>query len=118
MALTELDRLTEGLRKWVANHDDHIRAAVNLLIEHDNWLRKGHFTRAAVVQTEDGPYIMWSKAREAYDAGTFDRSSTTELAVLDLAIALGENRYKLTSMGSHNRMIIASAVATAVGQQR
>lgn len=111
---TDLERLTSELRRWVANHDDHVRAAVRLLIDHDYWLRNGHFVRAAIVKAEDGRYIIWRQAREAYDAGRFDRSSTAELAVLDLAIALGEDRYKLSCMGSHNRRLIADAVTAAV----
>lgn len=110
-----LDALTADLRQWIANHDPHVQAAVNLLIEHDYWLRTGRFVKAAVVKASDGHYIAWSKAREAYDAGEFDRSSTSELAVLDLAIALGENRFKLTSMGRVNGRSMAQAFASALG---
>lgn len=115
--MTTLDQLTSELRRWVADRDDHVRAAVELLINHDYWLRNARFTRAAVANAQDGRYIVWRQAREAYDAGEFDRSSTTELAALDLAIALGENRFKLTSMGAHNRRLIADAVSAAVGHQ-
>lgn len=114
MTTTTTDLIT-GLRKWTTNHDDHVRAAVELLIAHDYWLRNSRFTRAAVTQAQDGPYIAWSRARVAFDSGEFNRSSTSELAVLDLAITLGENRFKLSHMGTHNSMLIADAVATAVG---
>lgn len=92
--------------------------AVELLIEHDYWLRNGRFVRAAVVKASDGRYILWRKAREAFDAGEFDRSSTAEVAILDLAISLGEDRFKLTSLGNFNRKLVASKVAAAVGLER
>ncbi|HET9889690.1 MAG TPA: hypothetical protein VFQ42_04245 [Mycobacterium sp.] len=113
--MTDYDKLIAELRRWTADHDDHVRAAVQLLIDHDYWLRTSRFVRAAVVKAEDGRYIIWRKAREAFDAGEFDRSSTTELAVLDLAIALGENRYKLDHMGTANSASIAAAVQVAAG---
>jgi hypothetical protein len=114
--MSDFGQIVTELRSWVASSDDHVRAAVEMLIAHEHWLRNGHFTRAAVVVVSNGRFIVWSAARKAFDKGEFDRSSTSELAVLDLAIALGENRYRLTSMGSHNRGIIADAVATAVGR--
>ncbi|HTD90605.1 MAG TPA: hypothetical protein VK663_08075, partial [Burkholderiales bacterium] len=82
------------------------------------WLRRADFITAAVSQYEDAAYINWSKARAAFDAGEFNRSSSTELAVLDLAIAIGENRYRLSSMGAHNAGIITQAWATALSGSR
>ncbi len=45
-------------------------------------------------------------------------ASTTEMAVLDLAVALGENRYKFSIMGPANSRMIAQAVARALGEDR
>ena len=109
--------LISDLRVWVANHDEHTKAAVELLINHDYWLRRRDFIDTAVLGIEEGgAYIAWSKAREAYDRGDFDRASTTELSVLDLAIAIGEDRYKFTSLGSYNRQIVVDAIATALSR--
>ena len=78
-------------------------AAVELLIEHDIWLRRRDFLDAAVHVDEDGLYwINFREAREVYDRGDVNRGSTTERAVLDLALSLGDDRYRLTQMGRVN----------------
>ncbi len=66
----------------------------------------------------DELWIDWRAAREAFDSGEFDRCSSTERAVLDLAIALGTDRYRLNAMGPANSQLIAHAVAAAVAPQR
>jgi hypothetical protein len=45
-------------------------------------------------------------------------ASTTERAVLDLAVAIGENRFKFSIMGPANSRMIAQAVARALGEDR
>lgn len=112
--MTSHTTLTKKLLTWAKDHNPHVKAAVNLLVEHDYWLRRERFVSAAVVSAVDGAYIVWRKAREAFDAGEFDRSSTSELAVLDLAISLGEDRFKLGTMGQFNSRIMAVAFADAL----
>ena len=58
-------------------------------------------------------WIDWQAARAFADAGT--AASTSEMAILDLAVALGENRYRLSIMGAANARSIATAVARAAG---
>lgn len=78
-------------------------AAVELLIEHDIWLRRRDFLDAAVHVDEDGLYwINFREARDVYDRGDVNRGSTTERAVLDLALSRGDDRYRLTQMGRVN----------------
>ena len=108
------DALVAQLQRWAKNHSPHVKAAVTLLVEHDYWLRRTAFITAAVMPASDGVYIMWRKAREAFDAGEFDRASTSEHAVLDLAISLGEDRFKLTNMGQFHARIMAVAFAEAL----
>ena len=79
-----------GLRAWTRGHDPHVRAAVELLIEHDVWLRRADFTRACVRSCNGQAWIDWQAARVFADAGAV--ASTSEMAILDLAVALGENR--------------------------
>jgi hypothetical protein len=105
--------LTAALRAWTRHHDPHVRAAVELLIEHDFWLRRADFTRACVRRDHGEAWIDWRAARAFTDAGAV--ASTSEMAVLDLAVALGENRYRLSIMGAANSRAIAAAVARAVG---
>ena len=104
------------MRAWSAGMDPHVHAAVELLIAHQTWLARRDFLAAAVrVRQPAVAWINWRDAREAFDAGRFDQSSTTERAVLDIAIALGENRYRLNAMGAGNASHIATAVALSVG---
>jgi hypothetical protein len=100
----ELPQLVAGLRAWTRQHDAPVWAAVELLIDHDVWLRRAEFRSACVhpdLRTGE-VWVSWSAAREAFEAGRFDRSSSTERAVLDLAIALGSDRYRLRAMGPNN----------------
>ena len=105
--------LTTALRGWTRHHDPHVRAAVELLIEHDFWLRRADFTRACIVRSGREAHVDWVAARAFTDAGAV--ASTSQMAVLDLAVALGENRYRLSVMGAANSRAIADAVARAVG---
>jgi hypothetical protein len=106
--------LAAALATWTRHHDPNVRAAVGLLLEHDFWLRRPDFTRACVHRDGREAWIDWTAARAFADAGTV--ASTSEMAVLDLAVALGENRYRLSIMGAANSRAIAAAVARAVGE--
>lgn len=120
------EELLARLRRWAEPHDGHVRAAVGLLIEHGFWLRRRDFVSAAVrvgqyydeqgrVVDSGEAYLDWSAARRAFDGDEVRRASSTERAVLDLAIALGEDRFLLSRMGTQNSRSIADAVAAAVG---
>jgi hypothetical protein len=103
-----------GLRHWTRHHDLHVRAAVELLIEHGSWLRRHDFVRAAVKRDRSEAWIDWRSAREFVEVGSV--ASSSEMAILDLAVAIGENRYRLSIMGTANSRLIAQAVARAVGE--
>jgi hypothetical protein len=108
------DTLVTGLRAWTNGHDPHVRAAVELLIWHRGWLGRSDFRKCLKEHSAEGMVtVNWRKARCLVDSGP--QASTTELAVLDLAVALGENRYRLSSMGTAHREAIADAVRQAVG---
>jgi hypothetical protein len=115
------EMLIAGLRRWTREHDAHVRAAVELLIWHGDggfWLRRRDFTDAAVQRyPRDRMYVIdWTAARAFVDRGA--TASTSEMAILDLAVALGENRYRLSIMGTAHSKAIADAVAAAVGVTR
>ncbi|MFD1145944.1 hypothetical protein [Saccharothrix hoggarensis] len=114
MPLDTPDLIT-ALRRWTANQDWHVWAAVEYLIRHDHWLRRRSFLDVAVREyPEDGDAaILWREAREAFDAGAFDKSSTNERAVLDFALALGGNRYRTSQMGHFNSAAFARAARDA-----
>ena len=116
------ENLITGLRAWTRDHDPHVRAAVELLIWHGGggyWLRRPDFTAVCVERAGVPPRIAtidWRKAREFVESGP--GASTSEMAILDLAVALGENRYRLSIMGSAHSQAIADAVAQAAGVTR
>jgi hypothetical protein len=114
--MPDLNSLVRALRRWTHDHDPHVRAAVELLIEHGTWIRRADFARACVEQDGREAWINWRKAREFADSGSV--ASTSQMAVLDLAVALGENRYKFSIMGPANSRMIAQAVARALGEDR
>jgi hypothetical protein len=101
---------------WARGHDAHVRAAVALLISHQVWLRRVEFQSACLHRDPDGSYwIDWTAARSALETGVFDRASTSEKAVLDLAIALGCDRFRLWTMGTSKARLVTDAVAAAAG---
>lgn len=106
-----------GLHRWIDGHDPHVQAAVWLLLAHEVWPRRADFLRACVNHSPDGGWwIDFRAARTAFDNGAFDTGSSTELAVLDLAITLGTDRFR--AMGPANARAVATAVAHAVGADR
>lgn len=107
-----------GLREWTRSHELHVRAAVWLLLAHETWPRRPEFLAACVRRSGTQVWIDWAAAREVFDDGEFIWASSTEIAVLDLVIALGEDRYRLRAMGEGNARLIAEAVAAAVGVNR
>ena len=112
--MSDVDTTVRLLCRWTHNHDPHVRAAVELLIEHETWIRRADFARAAIEGNAREAWINWRKAREFVDSGS--AASTSEMAVLDLAVALGENRYRFSIMGPANSRMIAQAVACALGE--
>jgi len=114
--MSDFDSTVRALRRWTANHDPHVRAAVELLIEHETWIRRADFQRAAIECNAREAWINWRKAREFVDSGS--TASTSEMAILDLAVAIGENRYRFSIMGLASSRMIAQAVARALGEDR
>lgn len=110
----DFEDLVAGLRRWTATHDAHVRAAVELLIWHEYWIRRRDFGQAALKYGAGGIVtIDWRAARSFHDAGT--TASTSQMAVLDLAIDLAGNRYKLTGMGHAHARAMATAFCSALG---
>ena len=105
-----------GLRRWASGHGPQVQAAVGLLIGHEVWLRRVEFQAVCLHRDPDGCYwIDWTAARAAFDAGVFTRANVSERAVLDLAIALATDRYRLAVMSTGKARLVADAVAAAAG---
>jgi len=68
--MSDFDTTVRALRRWTHNHDPHVRAAVELLIEHETWIRRADFRRACIELGTREAYINWCKAREFVDAGS------------------------------------------------
>lgn len=106
------------LRDWAADPDNNstARAAIQLLDWHGHWLNSRAFLDSCVHASpeDEWAYVNWREARDAHDAGTFTPASTTELAILDFAIALGEDRYRLNLMGDKHATALVTALAAAL----
>lgn len=115
MTTDDTDRLYEALRRGAAVQNDHRRAAVELLIQHEHWLHRGDFARAALTDEPDygEALIHWDQAADFLDSGP--RGSTSELAVLRLAVALAQDMFDFGVMGQGHRAMIRQALGTALG---
>lgn len=99
--------------------DRYRLAALELLIEHDFWLRRRDFINAAVATNTHGDvWIDWRLARAEFSQDTFEPCSSTQRAVLDFAIALGEDRYLFNRMGFGNAGVLVRATCAALGVDR
>ena len=111
--MADFDTTVKRLRRWTANHDLHVKAAVELLIWHEHWIRRGDFLKACVASDPDGTsWIRWDAAKAF--AFSNPQASTSELAILDLAVSLGSDRYKLSRMGDAHAKAIVEAFAAAL----
>lgn len=94
-----------------------------MLIWHETWLRRPDFKGACITQRAPGlvAIINWEGAREFADRGYAQRgerplpASTSQRAVLDLAVALGEDRFRLSGLGHAHKRAAAQAFAAAAG---
>jgi hypothetical protein len=103
------EELAKALRAWAAG-DRINEAAVELLIEHGTWLHRADFHRAAIDEGHGMARIWWDKA---CDFEKDAQASTTELAVLRIAVAIGSEEFRLAAMGRANGHAITRAFAKA-----
>ncbi len=114
-SMADFDTITAGLRAWAAGSCNN-EAAVELLIWHASWLRRTDFITACVLKGPDGVmWIDWRRVRVFADAPQVGSSS--QKTVLNVAVALGEDTFKLSSLGHVHRYKVAEAFATALGQR-
>ncbi|SHK30474.1 hypothetical protein SAMN05421803_11760 [Nocardiopsis flavescens] len=121
--------LAEGLRNWAEGYTADT-AAVNLLIEHDVWLRRPDFVNRCVHQVPVSAlvdpvrpiaHIDWEKAVKALNRRTFPASSS-ETGVLRIAASLAEDhpvklRDALVGMDATTTAAVLTALTTAAGHR-
>jgi hypothetical protein len=106
--------LVAGLRRGTSTHDANVRAAVDLLIWHEAWLRRPDFQRACIRHVSGTPYIKWREAQSLTENPPVGASSS-QLTVLRVAVALGLDDFGLSGLGHAHRRAVAQAFAEAVG---
>jgi len=114
--MNDFDTTAHALHRWAAQMDASDRPAVDLLAWHGYWLRRADFRTAATEKRGVHLAIDWRDAREFVDSGT--RASTSEMAILDLAVTLAEDRFRFRIMGDAHSRAIVRAVAQALGEDR
>ena len=90
-------------------------AAVRLLLWHDSWLRREDFRRACLSAS---PTVLldWRAAAKFLAAAPVGASSS-QVVVLEVAIALAEDKLHLTGLGYAHQRAVAKAFAAALGQE-
>lgn len=104
--------LAADLRIWASTENNRVRAAVSLLIK-EGWHRRADFTRACVRDDAGQPWIRWDLARAFHASNPV--GSSAELAILDMAVLLTEDRFRLGGMGAEHLRWVADAWAIACG---
>jgi hypothetical protein len=113
--VADFDTLVTELRAWTKNHDPHVRAAVELLISDGRWLRRSDFVGECVT-TGDGDgtaWIPWYRARDFIESSR-SSASVTEMRVLEIAVAIGSDQYRLSRMNDEQAEAIVKAFAGAL----
>lgn len=113
--MPDFDTTVHALRRWAAQMDASGQAAVDLLAWHGYWLRRADFAKAAIEKRGVHLAIDWRNAREFLESGP--RASTSEAAILDLAVTLAEDRFRFRIMGAAHSKAIVRAVALALGEE-
>lgn len=116
--MRDFDATVAGLRKWTESHDPHVRAAVELLIDDGRWLRRRDFTSECVRREPSGEvWISWLHARD-FIAANRAEASRTEMAFLELAVALARDTYRFNHMDDDQARQVVTAFAAALGMER
>lgn len=118
MAEIDFDSRVRGLRSWAESWGADVRAAVELLIW-KGWPRRSDFNDACVTQYAPGliARIDWFQA-EHFPA-TAARVSSSERAILELAVALADREYSwLRFTGDAHAEAVVKAIAAAMGVDR
>lgn len=111
--MPDFPELVAGLRRWTANHDDRVRAAVELLIWEETMLRRADFFTAAIGVTGGDYYIRWLHALSYADVD--NHGDEPALTVLRLAIWIAKDPFSLSQFGRPYRQAAVDTFAAALG---
>ena len=111
--MADFDKTVTALRRWTKDHDPHVRAAVELLIWDGYWLRRKDFRSAAIGTGTTERWVRWDEAAR-FRTGPGATASSSELAILDVAVAIGNDRFKLSRMNDEQAGAIVKAFAAAL----
>ncbi|MFI7467513.1 hypothetical protein [Nonomuraea sp. NPDC049646] len=107
--------LPTGLAAWLHRHDAHVQAAVQLLVDHGHWLNDPTFVAVAIQHSTTGllSYIDWDRVQQAIDDRAFP-ATTSELAILRLAVMLGRDDLNLCTLDQRHREQVLQAMTYAL----
>jgi hypothetical protein len=113
-AVADSDETVAGLRRWTKDHDPHVRAAVELLIWHGYWLRREDFRAAVIGEGTTEMWVRWGETA-GFRNGPGASASSSELAILYIAVTIGSDAFRLSRMNDEQAGAIVRAFATALG---
>jgi hypothetical protein len=112
--------LVSRLRASASSQDAPVQAAVELLVEHEFWLRNAAFVGTFVTYAHGATFVDWYDVQAALDAKAraLMVASSSELAILRLGVLLVRDPLGLSSLGSANAALAARTFAAALGVNR
>ena len=121
VTVPDFGAVVTGLRRWYgryhATDGGHVQVAVELLIEHETWLRSGDFWAAVCLQSgRDGMVrVNWPEVRAFAYAEGGPPCSPGDRAILRLAIAIAGDDYQLAAMGRMEGRMAVTAFTRVLG---
>ena len=109
------EQAVTGLTNAFTEMGPRAAAAVRLLLWHNSWLRREDFRRACL-SASPAVLLDWRAAAQFLATAPVGASSS-QVAVLEVAIALAEDKFHLTGLGYAHQRAVAEAFAAALGQE-
>jgi hypothetical protein len=110
--MPDFDETAARLRASLPRLDAPERAATDLLLWHEGWLRRAAFTKECVRTAGSLTVIAWSKVGDFI--ATNPRCSSSELAVLQLADFIAVDPFRLGNFGHAHRQHAVEAFAASL----
>jgi hypothetical protein len=114
MTTPDTEELETALRRWAFSRGSNIEAAIELLIDHDNWLSRPYFVATVVTydHKEGMASIRWAEVQKFLNQGAL--GSGIEVSVLRFALDLAQDRYGWSELGESHRHRVGRAVDRAL----